>query len=84
MFEFETGMSRPSAHELHRQARREQARMVNAFIGSAARKFAGWLATPVRSGAKIVRTLAAEWRLLKMRTGALAGPRSGTFREPAD
>ena len=63
MFEFETGMSRPSAHELHRQARREQARVVNALIGSAARLLADWLATPARSGTKIVHALAAEWRL---------------------
>lgn len=64
MFDVETApMSRPSAHELQRQARRAQARMVNAFIGSTARKLADWLTAPVRNGAKLARALASEWRL---------------------
>ena len=63
MFEFETGMSRPSAHELHRQARRRQAHVVNTVIGSAARKLADVLGDLTCKGARLVRTLAAEWRI---------------------
>jgi uncharacterized protein YjiS (DUF1127 family) len=60
---FETAMSRPTAYELQRQARREQARMINAFVVSAARKLADWLIAPVRNGAKVAHAVAAEWRL---------------------
>ena len=63
MFEFETSMSRPSAHELHMRARREQAQVVNAFLSDAARKFVGWLGILARSGMKLARQLAAESRL---------------------
>jgi uncharacterized protein YjiS (DUF1127 family) len=63
MFEFETSMSRPSAHELHMRARREQARVVNAFLSDAACKFVGWLGILARSAMKVARQLAAESRL---------------------
>jgi|SRR5262245_1150402 len=63
MFEFETAMSRPSAHELHRRARRERARMVNAVVGSSARKLADWLSSLAARGAKLARALANERRL---------------------
>ena len=43
MFEFEASMSRPSAHELHMRARREQAQVVNAFLSGAAGKLVAWL-----------------------------------------
>jgi uncharacterized protein YjiS (DUF1127 family) len=59
MFEFEAAMSRPTAHELHRQARRERARVV----GGGVRRLAQWLVTPARNGAKMALALAAEWRL---------------------
>jgi uncharacterized protein YjiS (DUF1127 family) len=61
MFEFET--SRPSAHELHMRARREQALVVNAFLYGAARKFVGWLGLLARNAVMMTRQLAAEWRL---------------------
>jgi len=63
MFEFETSISRPSAHELHMRARREQAQVVNAFLYDAARKFAGWLGLLVRKAVMLTRQLAAERRL---------------------
>ena len=63
MFEFETAMTRPSAHELHRRARREQARMVNALVGSAASKLSDWLGNLARNGARFARAVAAERRL---------------------
>jgi uncharacterized protein YjiS (DUF1127 family) len=63
MFEFETSMSRPSAYELHRRARREQAEFVNTLMGNAARKLAGWVGALARNGAKLARALAAERRL---------------------
>jgi uncharacterized protein YjiS (DUF1127 family) len=63
MFEFETSMSRPTAHELHMQARREQAQVVNAFASNAARKFVEWLGILARSAIKLARQLAAESRL---------------------
>jgi len=63
MFEFETSISRPSAHELHMRARREQALVVNAFLYDAARKFAGWLGLLARNAVMLTRQLAAERRL---------------------
>ncbi len=63
MFEFETSMSRPSAHELHMRARREQARVVNAFLSRAARKLVEWLGILARNATMLARQLAAEWRL---------------------
>jgi uncharacterized protein YjiS (DUF1127 family) len=63
MPEFETSMSRPSAHELHMRARRQQAQVVNAFLYDAARKFVEWLGILARSGIKLARQLAAERRL---------------------
>lgn len=63
MFEFETAMSRPSAHELQRQARREQARLLNALIGGGARKLADLLGGLAHRGAQLTRAFAAEWRL---------------------
>ena len=63
MFEFETSMSRPSAHELHMRARREQAQVVNAFLSDAARTFVGWLGILVRNAVMLARQLIAEWRL---------------------
>lgn len=56
MFEFETAMSRPSAHELQRQARREQARLLNT-------KLADLLGGLAHRGAQLTRAFAAEWRL---------------------
>jgi uncharacterized protein YjiS (DUF1127 family) len=63
MFEFETSMSRPSAHELHMRARREQAQVVNAFLSGAARKLVAWLGVLARNAVMLARQLAAEWRL---------------------
>jgi len=63
MYEFETSMLRPTSHELHRRARREQARVVNAFLSDAARTFAGWLGILARNAAMLTRQLATEWRL---------------------
>ena len=64
MFEFDTSMSRPSAHgELHMRARREQARVVNAFLSDAARKFVGWLGLLARNAMMLAHQSAAEWRL---------------------
>ena len=63
MFEFETSMSRPSAHELHMRARREQAQVVNAFLSDGARKFVGWLGVLASNALMLARRLAAEWRL---------------------
>ena len=58
MFEFETSMSRPTAYELHRRARREQSEAVNAFARSVARKLAQWVGTLAGSGIN----LTALWR----------------------
>ena len=63
MFGFEPSMSRPSAHEFHMRARREQAQVVNAFLSDAARTFVGWLGFLASSGMKLARQLAAESRL---------------------
>ena len=63
MFEFETAMSRPSAHELQRRARRERARMVNAVIGSSTRKLADFLGELAHKATRAARMLAAEWRI---------------------
>ena len=63
MFEFEASMARPSAHELHMRARREQAQVVNAFLSSAARQFVAWLGILARKAMMLARKLAAEWRL---------------------
>jgi uncharacterized protein YjiS (DUF1127 family) len=63
MFEFETSMSRPTAYELHRRARREQSEAVNALARSAMRKLAQWVGTLAASGIRLARTLAAERRL---------------------
>ena len=63
MFEFETSMSRPTAYELHRRARREQSEAVNALARGVARKLTQWVGTLAGSGIKLTGTLAAEWRL---------------------
>ena len=63
MFEFETSMTRPTAYELHRRARREQSEAVNAFVSSGVRNLAQWIGTLAGSGMKPIRTLAGEWRL---------------------
>jgi uncharacterized protein YjiS (DUF1127 family) len=63
MFEFETSMSRPSADELHRQARRAQSKAVSAFIGNAARNLTQWFGMLAGNSMKLTRSLAAEWRL---------------------
>jgi uncharacterized protein YjiS (DUF1127 family) len=63
MFEFETSMSRPSAHELHMRARREQAQVVNAFLYDAARRLVSWIGILARNAMKLARQLAAESRL---------------------
>jgi uncharacterized protein YjiS (DUF1127 family) len=63
MFEFETSMSRPTAYELHRRARREQSEAVNALARSVTRKLTRWVGTLAGSGIKLTGTLAAEWRL---------------------
>jgi len=63
MFEFETSMSRPSAHEFHMRARREQAQVVNAFLSSAVGKFVEWLGILARHAMMLARRLAAESRL---------------------
>jgi uncharacterized protein YjiS (DUF1127 family) len=63
MFEFETSMSRPSAHELHMRARREQAQVVNALLSGAAGKFVEWLGILARNAMMLARRLAAESRL---------------------
>jgi uncharacterized protein YjiS (DUF1127 family) len=63
MFEFETSMSRPTAYELHRRARREQSEAVNALARSAMRKLAQSVRTLVGNGIRLARTLAAERRL---------------------
>jgi uncharacterized protein YjiS (DUF1127 family) len=63
MFEFETSMSRPSAHELHMRARREQARVVNAFLSDAAGKFVQWTGILAGNAMMLAQRLAAEWRL---------------------
>jgi uncharacterized protein YjiS (DUF1127 family) len=63
MFEFETSMTRPTAHELHRRARREQSGAVNAFVSSGVRNLAQRIGTLAGSGMKLTGTLAAEWRL---------------------
>ena len=63
MFKFETAMSRPSAHELQRRARREQARMVNAVIGSSTRKLAGLLGDLAQKATRAARMLVAELRI---------------------
>ena len=63
MFEFETSMSRPTANELHRRARREQSEAVNAFTRSVVRNLARWVGTLAGSGIKPTRALAGEWRL---------------------
>jgi uncharacterized protein YjiS (DUF1127 family) len=63
MFEFEQSMSRISAYELQRRARREQSLVVKTLIGRAARTLAQWLATMARDGTRFTRALAAERRL---------------------
>jgi uncharacterized protein YjiS (DUF1127 family) len=63
MFEFETSMTRLTAHELHRRARRAQSEAVNALVRSGVRKLAQWVGTLAGSGIKAIRALAAEWRL---------------------
>jgi uncharacterized protein YjiS (DUF1127 family) len=63
MFEFETSMSRPTAYELHRRARREQSEAVNAFVSSGARNLAQWIGTLADRAMNPIRALAAEWRL---------------------
>jgi uncharacterized protein YjiS (DUF1127 family) len=63
MFEFETSMSRPSAHELHMRARREQARVVNAFLSSTVAKVVTWISILAGNAMMLARRLAAEWRL---------------------
>ena len=82
MFEFETSMSRPSAYELHRRARREQAEFVNTLMGNAARKLAGWVGALARNGAKLARALAAERQLRRAtwwRAGSSEIARSATW-----
>jgi uncharacterized protein YjiS (DUF1127 family) len=63
MFEFETAMSRPSAHELQRHARRRQARMINTIVGSGARRLADLLGDFADKGTRLAGALAAEWRV---------------------
>ena len=63
MFEFETSISRPTAYELHRRARREQSLIVNAFISNGVHKFAQWLSKAARNGVRLARAFAAEQRL---------------------
>jgi uncharacterized protein YjiS (DUF1127 family) len=63
MFEFETSMSRPSAHELHMRARREQARVVNAFLSDTVAKFIQWTGILAGNAMMLAQRLVAEWRL---------------------
>lgn len=63
MFEFESSMSRPTAYELHRRARREQSLIVTTFISNGVHKLAHWLAKAARNGARLTRAFAAERRL---------------------
>ena len=63
MFEFETSMSRPTAYELHRRARREQSEAVTVLAHSVAHKLTQWVGTLAGSGIRLTGALAAEWRL---------------------
>ena len=63
MFEFEQSMSRMSAYELQRRARRAQSLAVKTLISYAARQLAQWFASVARDGTRFTRALAAERRL---------------------
>jgi uncharacterized protein YjiS (DUF1127 family) len=63
MFDFETSASLPSSYELHRRARRERSRVVNALMRSAMREFAEWLGVLARGCARLARNVAAERQL---------------------
>jgi uncharacterized protein YjiS (DUF1127 family) len=63
MFEFETSMSRPTAYELHRRARREQSEAVSAFVSSGVRGLVQWIGTLADRAMNPIHALAAEWRL---------------------
>jgi uncharacterized protein YjiS (DUF1127 family) len=64
MFEFETSIARPSAHELHLNARRARGQAINALSRHAVGRFAEWLCVLARNGgARLARQLAAERQL---------------------
>jgi uncharacterized protein YjiS (DUF1127 family) len=63
MYEFESSTSRPSAHELHLRARREQAVAISSLARHAVNTFATWIARLARNGANLARRLAAARRL---------------------
>jgi uncharacterized protein YjiS (DUF1127 family) len=64
MFEFERLIARPSAYELHLNARRARGQAINAFSRHAVGRFAQWLCVlAANGGARLARHLAAERRL---------------------
>jgi uncharacterized protein YjiS (DUF1127 family) len=63
MYEFQSPISRPSAHEFHLRARREQAVAISSLARHAVNTFATWIARLAHNGASLARRLSAARRL---------------------
>src|SRR5262245_3471743 len=63
MFDFETSPSQLSSYQLHRLARRERSRVMNALARSAMHEFTGWLGALARGCSRLAHTWVAERQL---------------------
>jgi uncharacterized protein YjiS (DUF1127 family) len=63
MLEFYNSAPWPSSYEIHRRAAHARNLAINAALRSSARKLATWLRASIRTGAKLTRLIATEWRL---------------------